>query len=152
MTPKELGQILRAKRKEARLSAVQLGALLGCSDLVVKKNEYGERWPSIEFLRDFEILFSLTEGELSKYSNRHRIYRVSTSKKIPENNDNDLAQLRVKCGLTQKEVAIVFHISSTTFGAIEREEYNILSNKMIQIIPRIRKYLRNLALVKGKKE
>ena len=37
MTPRELGQILRAKRKEARLSAVQLGALLGCSDLVVKK-------------------------------------------------------------------------------------------------------------------
>ena len=74
---------------------------------------------------------------------------VSTSKRVPKN--NDIAQLRVKCGLTQKEVAAVFYISSTTFGAIERKEYNILSNEMIQIIPQIQKYLRNLALVKGKK-
>ena len=145
MTPKELGQILRAKRKEARLSSVQLGELLGCSHANITQYERGKRWPSIEFLRDFESAFSLSEGELSQYSNRHKIY-------VPPNrarkNNNALAQLRVKCGLTQKEVADIFLISRGTLSAIEQERYYILSNEIKQLIPQIKKYLRNLALVK----
>ena len=142
MTPQELGQILRAKRKEARLSSVQLGELLGCSHATVTQYERGERWPSIEFLRDFESAFSLTEGELSQYSNYP---------KRAQKNDNVLAQLRVKCGLTQKEVAKIFHISRTGVQFIEQEKYYVLSNEKKQLIPQIQKYLRNLALVKGKK-
>ena len=149
MTQKELGEILRAKRKEAKLSAVQLGELLGCSHVTVIQNERGERWPSIEFLRDFETVFSLTEGELSQYSNRHKKFFVLHKRAL--RNDNTLAQLRVKCGLTQKEVAKIFHISSTTLCAIEQERYYVLSNEIKQLIPQIKKYLRNLALVKGKK-
>ena len=148
MTQKELGEILRAKRKEAKLSAVQLGALLGYSHVTVTQYERGKRWPSIEFLRDCEIVFSLSEGELSQYSNRHKIY---VPPKRARKNDNALAQLRVKCGLTQKEVADIFLISPTTLCAIEQERYYVLSNEIKQLIPQIKKYLRNLALVKGKK-
>ena len=142
MTYKEIGKILRQKRLEAGITQKTLAQLLEVDQERISAYELAKTRISIEFLQAFEALFSIPAGELSKHSNYIR--------KAPENN-NELAQLRVKCGLTQKEVAAIFHISSTTFGAIEREEYNILSNEMKQIIPQIQKYLRNLALVKGKK-
>ena len=141
MTYKEIGKILRQKRIEAGLKQRELAQLLGVSQTTIGEYELAKSSIPVEFLQDFEALFSIPAGELSKHSNYY--------KRTPKNS-NKLAQLRVKCGLTQIEVAKKFHISTTTLQYIEQEKYYLLGAQIKQLAPQIKKYLRNLALVKRK--
>ena len=146
MTYKEIGKILRQKRLEAGMTQKALAQLFEISQNAIFSYEKALTRIPIEFLQDFEALFSIPAGELSEHSDYHQ--KKKTEKREPQNN-NEIAQLRVKCRLTQKEVAKIFHISRTGVQFIEQEKQ--YGAKLKQLVPQIKKYLRNLALVKERK-
>ena len=64
-TPNTLGGLIRAKRKEARLSQVEVAQATGISHIDISRYERGHRSPSFDRLRLIAAVIGLDIGELA---------------------------------------------------------------------------------------
>jgi transcriptional regulator with XRE-family HTH domain len=116
------GRRLRAARRAAGLTQLQLSELVGVHETAVTNWERGERVPRVDRLRVLAAALKVRPADLTD---------------LAEDGPASLQALRVGAGLLQDQVAAGAGLTRTKYAALERGEIASLSGRDAAALARV---------------